>query len=236
MRSRQTRPRSEPHRAGHVQRHVERALLRYKSSKPLLKTLPTRGHGMMAGPATMPASSGSATGGRRLRRSRATTTPPRSSRTRAPHRVRRRDPARHLHHGRPADRRLDGTPFRRSVGSADRARWWTGIGPRRGRLRQLRRRVATVGGPSWSSTLLPVAIAGHTHGHPSAPEERMLILAEAPGPATTSSSSARRPAATGIGGASVLASATSRTRTLPSGRAVQVGGPVRRKAPSLRPA
>jgi hypothetical protein len=56
----------------------------YKSSKPLLKTLPTRGNGMMAGVGDNAGVVRSATGWRWRSRSRATTTRPRWSRTRAP--------------------------------------------------------------------------------------------------------------------------------------------------------
>ena len=111
----------------------------YKSSKSLLRTLPTQGEGVVAGPGEnagvdldrgrpggrvqdripQPPERGRAVPGRRDRR--------------------RRDPPRHLHDGRPPDRRPRRAPVRRSVGRPDPAPRGR-RGPRGRRVRQLRRR------------------------------------------------------------------------------------------------
>ena len=111
----------------------------YKSSKPLLRTLPTAGEGVVAGPGENAGviSIGDGLGGRV--QDRIAQPPVRGRAVPGRRDRRRRHPARHLHDGRAPDRGPRRAPLRRPGGRADapsrrRRR------ARRRRLRQLRRR------------------------------------------------------------------------------------------------
>ena len=199
----------------------------YKSSKPLLRTLPTAGEGVVAGPGE---NAGVISIGDGLavafkieshnHPSRGRAVPGRGDR-------RRRHPARHLHDGRPADRRPRRPPLRRSGRCRGRGTSSTascaGVGGYGNCVG-----VPTVGGelvfdPSYQGNpLVNVMAIGLL-------EERLLTLAAAPGPGNLVVLFGSTTGRDGIGGASVLASATF-TDDDPSKRpSVQVGDPFAEK-------
>ena len=199
----------------------------YKSSKPLLRTLPTAGEGVVAGPGRER--------GRHLDRRRPRgrvqdriAQPPERRRAVPGRGDRRRwDPARHLHDGRPTDRGPRCAALRRPGRRADappgrRRR------ARRRRLRQLRRR------PDGRRRArlrpeLPGQPAGQRDGHRPARGAAPDAAPRRRARATSSSSTARRPGATGSAARRSWPARPSPTTTRPSGRRVQVGDPFAEK-------
>ena len=138
-----------------------------------------------------------------------------------------RHPARHLHDGRPADRGARRAEVRRPRRRPDpppRER----RGARRRRLRQLRRR-AHDRRRAGLRPLVPGQPARQRDGDRAAREDRDSRWPPRPGPATSSSSSARTTGRDGIGGASVLASATFGDDDPSKRPTVQVGDPFAEK-------
>ena len=200
----------------------------YKSSKPLLADAADRGRGRRRrARARTPASSRSATASPSRSRSSRTTTRRRSSRTRAP---------------RPAS----------AASCATSSRWAPGRSPSSTRCASATRPtprtrhlvdgvvrgvggygncvgVPTVGGELVFDPTLPGQPAGQRHGHRPArgatPDARRGARARA----TSSSCSARRPAATASAARRSSPAPRSPTTTRPSGRRVQVGDPFAEK-------
>ena len=218
---------AERPRARDVQRHVERALQLQELAAAPAHAADGAAQGSWPARARTPASSTSATGSAVAFKIESHNHPSAVEPYQGAATGRRRDPARHLHDGRPADRGPRRAALRRSGRPADAPP------RRRGRPRaSAATATASACRPSAASscsTRRTAATRSSTSWPSACCRSSGSRWRARPARATSSSCSARRPGRDGIGGASVLASATFADDDPSKRPSVQVGDPFAEK-------